>query len=95
MDSPHLNLEQLHPGDFLRGVTFFPAHYRRPNSDWYPDQCQVCGSKFGNGPHDLRQGYASDAGPWWICVGCFEQLRDRFQWTVAERSPPDNGAAHA
>jgi hypothetical protein len=38
-------------------------------------------------PDSLSEGYTTDAEKHWVCDACFEDFRERFQWTTRERLP--------
>jgi hypothetical protein len=59
--------------------------------DWDHDHCEFCWAEFSaevteHSPHNAGWVTADD-NDHWVCPGCFEDFRERFQWTV-ESGPP-------
>jgi len=71
---------------FLRGVALVRRPYRRyaKNPDWDHDHCAFCWAKFmeGNDPECLHEGYATPDDYHWICVECFADFREMFEWAA-------------
>ena len=67
--------------------------YRRWTSTWFQGACEFCQTPFSEDGEagTLHSGYSIvGGGPAgqddysWICAICFEDMRDRFGWTVLE-----------
>jgi hypothetical protein len=80
---------------WLIRATLVLKSYRRRSETWEHDHCEYCWAVFSDPtfPHDdsnLHQGYSMMArdrfadDQIWICRTCFEDFKDRFQWTVVE-----------
>lgn len=72
---------------YLSGVPLCWRTYedRSENSDH--DHCEFCFAKFAEAdciPDALHVGYATLDGYRWICQQCFDDFRQRFEWTVVE-----------
>ena len=73
-------------GRYLKGV----ALARRKNAQYAlnPDgghaHCEFCGAKFvvEDVADVLHEGYCTADQYRWICVGCFNDFRERFEWSV-------------
>jgi hypothetical protein len=48
------------------------------------DHCEFCFAKFGNFEESLHEGYCTEDRYRWICKDCFNDFKDRFNWTVIE-----------
>jgi hypothetical protein len=73
---------------YLKGVTLTLRKYERyaPNPSWDHDHCEFCGAKFmvEDVPDVLHEGYCTADQYRWICVGCFTDFREHFEWKVEE-----------
>ncbi len=84
---PHWALEQI---AFLRGQKLVRMKYRRYSEAWDHDHCCACNVKFSEleTPDYQHEGYTT--GPEypkgreyeWVCVRCFNELKDDMGWTV-------------
>jgi len=78
--------------DHLKGLRLQFRHYTRWSESWDHDHCAGCWAKFAefNGEDIQHQGYATcDDYPKgacyeWICITCFEDLKDDMQWSAVE-----------
>jgi len=75
----------------LKNANLRWQRYRRWTATWLYGACDFCQTPFSEDgePGTLRSGYSVlGAGPAgqddysWVCAICFEDLRDRFNWTV-------------
>jgi hypothetical protein len=79
----------------LKGARLQFQRYGRWSESWDHDHCAACWAKFADfdGPGILHEGYATcDDYPQgaryeWVCTACFDELRDKMQWTSV--SPND------
>lgn len=70
---------------FLRGKTLIRRTYHRPSPTWDHDHCVFCWAKFMEAEAgDYQEGYVTEDGYYWICPLCFDDFKDKFQWTVKE-----------
>ena len=73
---------------FLKGVTLVRRPYRRSlkNPNWDHDHCAFCWAKFmvEDHPGTLHEGYSTEDEYHWICLTCFEDFKDAFDWRVRE-----------
>ena len=68
---------------FLNGVTLYFRTWRTSRPAWDHDHCAFCGEKFSDTiPDTLREGYATADQYHWVCVRCFADFRQTFEWTV-------------
>ncbi len=74
--------------------------YRAWSPEWDHDHCSACMAKFAefDGPDLQREGYATcsdfakGAEYEWVCVTCFDELKDAMGWTEVPPETP-NGVA--
>jgi hypothetical protein len=74
----------------LKGTHLQFRRYSRWSESWDHDHCAACGAKFAESdePGLQREGYTTcDDYPLgaryeWVCTTCFEELKDRMQWTA-------------
>jgi hypothetical protein len=71
---------------FLQAVKLYWRKHTRYNETWDHDHCEFCGAKFmvEDYPDVLHEGYSTENQYYWICEKCFEDLKEKFQWEVAE-----------
>jgi hypothetical protein len=73
---------------YLTGVqlTWRPYRPSRTNPNWEHDHCEFCWAKFmmDDAPDVLKAGYCTLDEYRWICKGCFDDFRVRFQWRVVD-----------
>ena len=73
---------------YLKGVALTHRKYERyaANPGWDHDHCEFCGTKFmvEDVPDVLHEGYCTADQYRWICVGCFKDFREHFEWRVEE-----------
>jgi hypothetical protein len=75
----------------LESLRFRRKQYRRWSESWDHDHCAACSAKFAefDAPHILHEGYATcedykhGADYDWLCVTCFNELRDVMNWSEA------------
>ncbi len=69
---------------FLKGKTLLFRPYTPPRPGWDHDHCAFCWAKFmqSGGPETLQEGYVTEDRQHWICVRCFADFRDQFEWTL-------------
>ncbi len=80
---------------FLRGQEFTRKPYRAPGPAWDHDHCAACWAKFAetDEPGVQHEGFTTTGaylmGPEheWICVECFNELRQLLQWREVKSSP--------
>ena len=46
--------------------------------------CDFCWAKFSENEDDLHSGYATKNEEHWICESCYNDFKDRFQWTLCD-----------
>jgi len=73
---------------YLKGAALARRRYERNASkaERNHDHCEFCGAKFmGEDMADvLHEGYCSADQYRWICVGCFNDFKEYFEWKVEE-----------
>jgi hypothetical protein len=75
----------------LRGLKLQRKAYRKWSDTWDHDHCAACWAKFAefDGPDILHEGYATcddykhGAEYDWVCVQCFDDLKDEMDWVEA------------
>lgn len=65
-------------GQNLRKKMFIPRR-----KEWEHEHCVFCWAKF---PTEYAEGYCTEDESVWICPGCYQDFREKFQWTVLEES---------
>jgi hypothetical protein len=76
----------------LQGRTLVWAVWRPYRDGWDHDHCEFCWAEISDRPIDDHTQYnaawvTADDHYSWICPGCFEDFRLRFDWEV--EAPPD------
>jgi hypothetical protein len=78
---------------FLQGVELCHRAYRRPvkKPNWDHDHCEFCWAKFGveEGPGIVHEGYCTLDEYRWICSTCFDDFKERFDWSVVAAGTSD------
>ena len=67
---------------YLNGVKLILRDYFQYNPTWDHDHCVFCGTTFSLYVDDLKRGYSTEDGYYWICEACFNDFRDEFNWSV-------------
>lgn len=75
---------------YMTGLAFRFAKYRKPSATWDHDHCEFCGTKFMEEDYSevLHEGYTTEDEYRWVCPQCFEDFKERFQWSMVENSGP-------
>ena len=70
--------------EYLLGIKLYKRKFFRFNETWDHDHCSFCWAKFmvEDVPDALHEGYATEDSSHWICVKCFEDFKNMFQWDV-------------
>jgi hypothetical protein len=70
---------------YLKGVALEKRHYEPASKENDHDHCEFCSAKFmvAAMPDTIQKGYSTPNGYRWICVACFEDFADVFNWEVA------------
>ncbi len=67
---------------FLRGNKLVFSNYKPYRLGWEHDHCEFCENKFSLRKEDLSIGYSTLDGNHWICIPCFNDFKDEFNWSV-------------
>lgn len=68
---------------FLKGASLSLKQYVKYGEGWDHDHCEFCWAKFMEAPNDaLHEGYATPDNYRWICIECFEDFKEMFEWKV-------------
>jgi hypothetical protein len=80
---------------YLKGAELQRQPYHPPREGWDHDHCEFCWAKFmeRDGPEILREGYVTIRQETWVCVTCFEDFKDLFDWKVVDSRPADSDRA--
>ena len=65
---------------YLHEVKLVPKDYSPPSMEWDHDHCEFCGAKFSLNDGDLKNGYSTEDGYYWICNQCFNDFLHIFNW---------------
>lgn len=68
--------------EYLKGVHLRYAEFSSDRSDHA--HCEFCWDKFGRWDDTLHFGYCTLDRYRWICEQCYNDFKDRFQWTVVD-----------
>jgi hypothetical protein len=83
MASPGDDWRLTNQEQYLRGVTLYRRRYTSHRPGWDHDHCSFCWAKFSESlPDAFREGWTTSDGYYWICDQCFQDFRDRFEWTL-------------
>lgn len=78
----------------LRGLTLELQPWVRWSKAWDHDHCSACQAKFSEAAEDGKIGYATrddfpkGARYEWVCVTCFNELKDTMGWSAAAPEVP-------
>jgi hypothetical protein len=78
-----------HHKPHLKGVALSWSPYAPANPKNDHDHCEFCFAKFmvADLPGVLHEGYTTADRYYWICVPCFDDFADLFEWQVGQRAP--------
>jgi hypothetical protein len=88
--------------DYLQKARLRFLRYNKLSEEWDHDHCVFCWAKIMDDqdplapPDSLHEGYATSADRqlmedyYWICVPCFDDFKEQFEWHVQEGSPFEN-----
>lgn len=67
---------------YLKNVALIWRQYAPTNSNNDHDHCEFCFAKFidDDSPDTLYEGYSTHDGYRWVCVSCFNDFFDLFNW---------------
>ena len=58
-------------------------NYSDRATNYEHDYCEFCGNKFSELiPECLKSGYTTENNYHWICNKCFNDFKDKFEWTT-------------
>jgi hypothetical protein len=74
--------------DYLQSVRLYFRKYSKWSESWDHDHCVFCFSKFvvEDIPDVLHEGYSTEDQYHWICINCFVDFKEKFQWEVVHDS---------
>lgn len=67
---------------YLFGGVLIKYDYRPGDASNDHDHCEFCMAKFGKATGDLKAGYSTIDCKIWICNECYEDFKEKFNWTV-------------
>jgi hypothetical protein len=67
---------------YLKDLKLLFRKYNPYRIGWEHDHCEFCGVKFSQSEADCNQGYSSIDGYHWICVECYNDFKDEFNWSI-------------
>lgn len=71
---------------YLSQVSLHFKRYTAPRASWDHDHCSFCTAKFSETiPGALTEGYATLDDYHWICTPCYNDFKDQFGWTIANK----------
>jgi hypothetical protein len=69
--------------NWLRNAKLRRTEYTLYREGWDHDHCEFCGSKFCLDDEGcLKEGYCTLESYHWICVPCFSDFQERFNFQV-------------
>jgi len=66
---------------YLMRLTLIFHKYQPYRKDWDHDHCEFCGKKFSLNDEDMNEGYSTIDHYRWICIDCFNDFKDEFNWS--------------
>jgi hypothetical protein len=75
---------------YLNHVTLVFRDYSPSQANWEHDHCEFCGTKFSLVGDDLKSGYSTEDGYYWICNQCFTDFLHIFHWHVSPTGRHDD-----
>lgn len=70
--------------NYLKEIKLVLKNYYPYRIGWDHDHCEFCGKKFSLMDGDLQKGYTTVNGYHWVCVNCFIDFKDEFNWLVED-----------
>ncbi len=71
--------------NYLTGVELkYVNPYKQFSETWDHDHCDFCWETFSIYEGDSHEGYATLDEKAWVCLPCFEDFKEMFQWEVVE-----------
>ena len=69
---------------YLKGTTLHLRTYSKYNEDWDHDHCEFCMKKITETGKkaEIHKGYATEDNYRWICIDCFNDFKEMFEWKV-------------
>ena len=52
-----------------------------PNEIGDHEHCNMCGDKFTGFDNPPKRGYGAVDGTGWVCKDCFDEYKEKYQWT--------------
>jgi Zn-finger protein len=73
---------------YLKGATLVKRSYEPASKENDHDHCEFCFAKFMTAalPETIHEGYATPDGYRWVCINCFEDFVDLFEWEVQDEA---------
>jgi hypothetical protein len=65
---------------YLKGQHLTLKKYTKYSEDWEHDHCEFCNTKFMEGTGDLPEGWVTDDNYHWICMQCYKDFCDEYEW---------------
>ena len=70
---------------YLKGVSLYRKLYEPYRAGWDHDHCEFCGTKLSRTEEEAqREGYVTSDNYHWICINCYEDFKNIFEWRVSE-----------
>lgn len=66
---------------YLKGIKLKLEDYNNYRHNWDHDHCEFCGNIFSLNEGGLNIGYTTIDNYYWICVECYKDFEDEFDWT--------------
>jgi hypothetical protein len=93
MTANHDNQWRIDNAGHLKGLRLQRRRYTRWGDNWDHDHCAACWAKFSEieGSESQHEGYATRddypkrAGYEWVCLTCFEDLKDDMRWSAVSQ----------
>ena len=72
---------------YLQGAVLRWSKWRPYREGWDHDHCEFCSGHLSDhilddDPETQLEGYVTEDNYRWICRGCFEDFKDRFQFST-------------
>jgi len=71
---------------YLKNKKLIMMDYKDRTSSTDHDHCEFCFEKFSEDTQDINNGYCTDDCYYWICLNCYNDFKELFQWNIINNS---------
>ena len=75
--------------NYLRGVTLHWSMWTETRPGWDHDHCAFCFAEIADSRHPkaMHEGYTDAEDYHWICMTCFDDFKELFDWRLDDDGP--------